>query len=98
MDRVLDFFLGLPSLLVYVVLGVGAGLENTIPPIPADTFVLLGGFLAARGGPNPWLVFVATWAANVASALAVFWLGRTQGPRFFERGLGRHLLNPQQAE
>jgi membrane protein DedA with SNARE-associated domain len=98
MDRVIAFFLGLPSLLIYVVLGAGAALENVVPPIPADTFVLLGGFLAARGGPDPWLVFVVTWCANVASALFVFWIGRAHGPRFFAHGFGRHLLNPHQAE
>lgn len=95
---IVGFFLGLPSLLVYVVLALGAALENVIPPIPADTFVLLGGFLAARGRPDPWLVFVATWGANVASALFVYWIGYTQGPRFFEVGFGRHVLNVHQAE
>jgi membrane protein DedA with SNARE-associated domain len=98
MDGVLEFLLGLPPLLVYVVLGVGASLENIVPPIPADTFVLLGGFLAARGGPSPWGVFLATWGGNVASALFVYWLGLTHGPRFFEQGFGRHLLNAHQAE
>lgn len=98
MERVLGFFLGLPPLLVYVVLGLGAALENIVPPIPADTFVLLGGFLAARGGPDAWVVFLATWGGNVGSALLVYRLGMTQGPRFFEHGFGRHLLNAHQAE
>lgn len=98
MERVLDFFLALPPLLVYLVLGLGAALENVIPPIPADTFVLLGGFLAARGGLNPWLVFLATWGANVGSALLVYWLACEHGARLFERGIGRHLLNAHQAE
>ena len=98
MDRVLDFFLRLPPLLVYLAIGVGASLENVVPPIPADTFVLLGGFLAARGGPNAWVVFLVTWGGNVASALVVYWLGRTRGPRFFEHGFGRHMLNAHQAE
>jgi membrane protein DedA with SNARE-associated domain len=98
MDRVLGFLLALPPLLVYVALGAGAALENIVPPVPADTFVLLGGFLAARGGPDPVLVFLATWGANVGSALWVFRIGLTHGPRFFEHGFGRHLLNPHQAE
>ena len=80
MERVLAFFLGLPPLLLYLVLGVGAALENVVPPIPADTFVLLGGFLAARGGPDPWLVFLATWGGNVGSALLVYRLARRHGP------------------
>jgi membrane protein DedA with SNARE-associated domain len=98
MDRVLEFFLDLPSLLLYAVLAVGSALENVVPPVPADTFVLLGGFLAAHGGPDARVVFFVTWAGNVASALLVFWIGRTHGPRYFEHGFGRHLLNAHQAE
>lgn len=36
----------LPNLALYISLSVGAGLENLIPAIPADTFVALGGLLA----------------------------------------------------
>jgi membrane protein DedA with SNARE-associated domain len=98
MDRVLAFFLDLPAWLLYALLGAGAALENIVPPVPADTFVLLGGFLAARGGPDAVTVFLVIWGANVASALFVFWIGLTHGPRYFEHGFGRHLLNPHQAE
>lgn len=98
MDRVLSFLVGLPPLLVYAVLGAGAALENVIPPIPADTFVLLGGFLSARGGPDPVLVFLVTWACNVGSALAVFALARRHGPTFFQGAIGRRLLNPWQMD
>jgi membrane protein DedA with SNARE-associated domain len=80
------------------VLGVGSALENVVPPIPADTFVLLGGFLSARAILTPVLVFLVTWGANVASALAMYWVGATHGEAFFERGRGRHLLNPHQRE
>lgn len=98
MEQALGFFLELPPALVLLALGIGAALENVVPPIPADTFVLLGGFLAARGGPSPWLVFAATWGGNVASALVVYRVGFRYGPRFFEHGFGRHLLNARQTE
>ena len=67
-----------------------------MPPVPADTFVLLGGFLAARGAANPWVVWGATWACNVTSALAVYGIGHRFGRTFFEEGLGRHALNDHQ--
>ena len=96
MDAILAFFERLPPFLLYLVLGAGSALENIIPPIPADTFVLLGGFLSARGLISAPGVFLVTWGANVASALAMFWVGVTHGPSFFERGWGRKLLNPDQ--
>lgn len=98
MDAVLAFFERLPPFLIYLVLGAGSALENVVPPIPADTFVLLGGFLSAHGMISAPVVFLITWGANVASALAMFWIGATRGPSFFERGWGRKLLNPHQME
>jgi len=90
---------GLPPALVYLALGAGAAVENVVPAVPADTFVLLGGFLAAlRPSLSPGWVFATTWLLNVASALAMYWLGHRHGRGFFGTGWGRHLLNPRQME
>lgn len=89
----------LPPALVYLVLGLGAAVENVVPAVPADTFVLLGGFMAAlRDGLSPRWVFFTTWLFNVASALFMYRLGHTHGRSFFRTGWGRHLLNPRQME
>ena len=96
MDAVLQFFQGLPPVLMYALLAAGAALENVVPPIPADTFVLLGGFLSSAGVGSPRSVFLWTWLANVGSALAVYRLGHVYGRPFFEHGWGRRLLNERQ--
>lgn len=96
MDAVLSFFESQGPVFLYVLLGAGSALENLFPPIPADTFVLLGAFLAAGGRADAWTVFLVTWLSNTASALLVFWTGRRYGPSFFQAGLGRRLLNPSQ--
>jgi membrane protein DedA with SNARE-associated domain len=96
LSGILAFLAGLPPLLVYGLLGIGAALENIVPPVPADTFVLLGSFLAARGSANVWIVWGVTWAFNVGSALLVYWIGHRHGRTFFEVGAGRHLLNEHQ--
>ncbi|MDH5589026.1 MAG: DedA family protein [Gemmatimonadota bacterium] len=98
MERLLESLLALPAPLTYVFLAVGAALENVVPPVPADTFVLLGGFLSSAGDLNPWGVFLATWSANVASALAMYRVGVTHGTVFFQYGYGRHLLHPAQMD
>jgi membrane protein DedA with SNARE-associated domain len=92
----LDFLQGIPPALVYFILGLGAALENLFPPLPADTFVVFGGFLAGRGQLGAWFVWGVTWACNVGSALAVYGLGRRYGPGFFGTGAGRHILNERQ--
>ena len=84
--------------LLYPLLGLGAALENIVPPVPADTFVFIGGVLAGRGALALHWVIGITWAANVGSALLVYELGRRHGSVFFERGWGRRLLNPRHLE
>jgi len=94
----LEWAEAVPNLLVYLVLGAGAAIENVVPAVPADTFVVLGGFLAAVGDLSARWVFLATWLCNVASALVMYRVGRIHGREFFKHGWGRHLLNPHQME
>ncbi len=77
-------------------LGAGAALENIVPPVPADTFILLGGFLAVRGPAEVVLVFLVTWLSNAAGALLVYGAGYRFGPPFFDSRFGRLLLQPEQ--
>lgn len=86
----------LPGVVVYLALSAGAALENIVPAVPADTFVLLGGLLAATGRLHAKWVFLGTWVGNVASALLMYRVGRTHGRVFFELGWGRRLLNDAQ--
>lgn len=86
----------LPNSVVYAALAVGAGLENFVPAIPADTFVALGGFLAGAGDLQARWVVLGTWLCNVAGALSIFGVSRRHGPTFFEHGLGRHIVRPHQ--
>ena len=90
--------MALPPGLIYLVIGVGAAVENVVPPIPADTFVLLGAFLAESGRASPWLVFLSTWVCNVVSAVMVYRLARRYGTGFFTTRAGHWLLRPKQLE
>lgn len=98
LNDVLPFLTGLPPVAVYLFLGMGAALENVVPPVPADTFVVLGGLLATQGGPSALGVFLVTWIGNVASALGVYAAWARWGPEFFRAGVGRYLLKPAQLE
>lgn len=73
-------------------IGLLAAVENVFPPVPADTAVALGAFLAGRGTLNPWAVFGVTWVGNVASAGLVYGVARRYGRAFFRGRLGRRLL------
>jgi membrane protein DedA with SNARE-associated domain len=75
----LDWLISLPPLALQVVLGVVAAVENVFPPVPADTVVAFGAFLAARAGHSAAPPFLATWAGNIAGAMLMYWLGRRYG-------------------
>jgi membrane protein DedA with SNARE-associated domain len=97
-SEALDLLAGLPGWLVYLLLAAGAATENLLPPVPADTFVVVGGLLASRGTVDLRLAWLLTWAANVAGALAVYGVGRRHGRTFFEEGVGRRVLNERQLQ
>ena len=98
MGEFLSWARGVPGPVVYLVLGLGAAVENVVPAVPADTFVALGGFLSALGDLDARWILASTWSLNVASALAMYRVGYTRGRAFFESGWGRWALKPHQME
>ncbi len=98
LEKLLSLATGIPPGLIYLLLGAGAAIENLFPPVPSDTFVLLGGILADQGLLKPWLVLVIAWASNVGSALFVYYMARKYGRAIFRTSWGRWLLRPHQLE
>lgn len=94
LDRLLDGLVALPLIPTYLVLMVLSALENVFPPIPADTAVALGAFLARRGEISVVPLAVLCWLANTASAAGMYVFARRHGPDFFRHGWGRRLLSP----
>ena len=92
MDEALALLTELPPPAVYAVLAAGAVVENIVPAIPADTFIVVGGFVAGLGTLSVGGVFVVVWFFNVAGAVAVYALGRRYGREFFRTGRGRKLI------
>ncbi len=83
---------------VYGVIAAGVAIENFFPPIPADTFVLLGAFLSAHGTVTGVGVFAVTWGTNTAAALLNYGLARRWGRLLLNTRTGRWLLRPRQLE
>jgi len=89
-----DWLAALPSEAVYGIITLLAGLENVVPVVPADTAVALGAFLSHRGVTTPLSVFLLTWTANCAGAVAVYLATYRYGRAFTEGRVGRRLLTP----
>ena len=87
MQSILDWLVALPLGALYLALGLVAAIENIFPPVPADTVVALGSFLAARGQGSVFAAFLATWIGNVGGAMVMYSLGRKYGAERLERRL-----------
>ena len=95
LERLLDALASLPLVPTYLVLMALSALENVFPPVPADTAVALGAFLARRGEVSVVPLTALCWLANMASAAATYSVGRSHGRAFFEAGWGRKVLPPE---
>jgi membrane protein DedA with SNARE-associated domain len=84
---VLDWLTALPPAVLYLVLAVVAAIENVFPPVPADTVVAFGAFLAARGHATLAGAFLATLGGNLAGAMGMYAAGRRFGAARLEQRL-----------
>ena len=93
-DQFIAWLAGLPPAETYGFIAILAGLENILPPVPADTAVALGAFLSQRGAViTPVGVYVATLVPNVVTAAGMYLLAQTAGRDFFATGVGRKLVS-----
>ncbi len=94
-DQFLNWLVGLPTAITYLVLMALSATENVFPPVPADVAVVLGAFLSQRGETSAALVGVLCWMANTASSAAMFFYARNKGKAFFDTGWPRRLMPPR---
>ena len=89
LESVLNWLADLPALVLYLCLTVFAALENVFPPLPTDTVVAFGTWLAARGEGSAIAAFLCTWLGNVAGAAAMYAVGRRHGAAWMRRRFPR---------
>ncbi len=81
----LDWVGALPLGTLYLVLAGFAAGENVFPPLPADSVVAFGSFLAARGHGSAAAAFAAVFTGNLAGAMGTYAVGRRYGADRLER-------------
>jgi membrane protein DedA with SNARE-associated domain len=89
LEAVLNWLAGLPGVVLYLSLAGFAAVENVFPPLPSDTVVAFGTWLAARGEGNAIAAFLSTWLGNVAGAAAMYAVGRSHGADWMRRKFPR---------
>lgn len=96
LQTLLHLLAQIPDWGVYVLIGLGTAVENVFPPVPSDTVVLLGAFLAEAGVVEYPTVFATAWLGNVSTALGVYAVARRYGRGIFETRWGAYVLQPHQ--
>ncbi len=91
-ERLLDGLAQLPTVPTYLVLMALSSLENVFPPVPADTAVALGAFLARRGEVSVVPLAFLCWLSNTLTAVWTYTLARRHGASFFATGWGRRVM------
>lgn len=89
MQAFFDWLTALPPAALYLALGAAAAVENIFPPLPSDTVVAFGSFIAARGHGSAAGSFLATWVGNVTGAMFMYFLGRRYGAERLMRRLAK---------
>jgi membrane protein DedA with SNARE-associated domain len=84
-DGLIAWLTHVPLGVLYLLMAAFAAVENVFPPVPADTVVALGSWLAARGQGSALWAFLATWVGNVAGAGAMYAVGRRHGTAWMHR-------------
>jgi membrane protein DedA with SNARE-associated domain len=79
MIELLAWLTSLPDPLLYGAIVLAAFAENVFPPLPADTVIALGAFVAARGNGTEFGVWSATMLGNVGGAMLMYGLGHRYG-------------------
>lgn len=73
----------------YVFLFFSSLAENLFPPLPGDTFVVLGAFLVGRGHMTFLPAYAAATAGSISGFMVLYFIGRQWGRRLFQNRKGR---------
>jgi len=93
-----NLFNQLDPLTAYIVLGLSAFVENTVPPIPGDTVTVLGAYLISLGKLKFWGVYLSTTMGSVLGFFFMYLLGVWFGRSILNSRLGKKIFNEGQIE
>jgi membrane protein DedA with SNARE-associated domain len=84
-NELLLFVNNMNPVYIYLILFSMAFLENIFPPLPGDTFTIIGGYLAAAGKLNLPLTLTTVTVGTMTSIMLVYAFGYRGGRAYFMR-------------
>ena len=96
-DNFLVYLNNQPPGWVYFFLFMGAFLENVLPPIPGDTLIVFGAYLAGIGVIQVWPAYISMYVGSAMGCLLVYGMAYVKGRDFFLR-LERRIFDESKIE
>ena len=90
-DGFLTYLNSQPPGWIYFFLFLGAFMENMVPPIPGDTLIVFGAYLAGIGVIDVWPAYAAMFVGSASGCLLVYWIAYIKGRDFFVQLEARYL-------
>lgn len=85
----IDWLVGLMTVIGAPGAGIAVALENIFPPIPSEVILPLAGFTASRGHFSLASAIIWTTIGSAVGALTLYWIGRRLGSDQLKRLFGR---------
>ncbi len=82
-EQFLVFLNGQPPGRIYFFLFLGAFMENVVPPIPGDTLIVFGAYLAGVGIIRVVPAYLWMWAGSTLGCLLVYGVAYLKGRELF---------------
>ena len=89
MEALKAFFYSIEGLGGYFFLFLVSLGENLFPPMPGDTFVVIGAILVGRGQLSFWPAYFSTTAGSLLGFMILYGVGRKWGAGFINGRWGR---------
>ncbi len=93
-----NLFNQIDPLTAYIVLGISAFVENTVPPIPGDTVTVLGAYLISVDKLEFWGVYISTTVGSVLGFFFMYLIGVRFGRSILNSRIGKKVFNGEQIE
>ena len=84
-DQFQSYLNAQPPIWIHLFLFLGAFMENVFPPIPGDTLIVFGAYLAGVGTIGLVPAFFAMWAGSALGCMLIYGLAYWKGREFFLR-------------
>ena len=101
MHRIQKFFLDLSNTLgvfAYLIVFLGVGIESLGIPVPGETSLLVGVFLATQGRLSVAVVALVAWVGAVLGDNLGYAIGRRWGTRLVRLPAMRRVYSPERLE